>query len=410
MRPTRTGLLVAGGAVGLVVLGRVLGLTELYAIGAAVGLLVVVAGLWVALRDLDVVVSRAVRPQRVHAGNPCTVEVRIRNRGRFASPVLRLRDPVSGTTGADLLLPPVARAASHQVAYRLPTTRRGIVTVGPMSLELTDPFGLATAPNRAAPAVDVTVLPRVDDIAPLPRSTGPDPDGTAETGSLGRAGEDFAALRPYVVGDDMRRVHWPSSARTGDLLVRQHDVPWQGRVCVVLDLRRQANDAEVLERAVSAAASILRAHLRRGDHVRLVTTTGVDSGYGVGRAHLDGLLEYLAVAERSQRGSLGVALEVVERGASGASVLVSGRPTDGDLELFERAGPAVTVRRVVRFDGDALTTTPRRTQVVGVAPGRPFAEVWARATSGDGRPARLAPRRRGTSSGGRGRPRPAGTP
>jgi len=388
VRPTRTGLLVGVAAVALVLVGRFLGLPELYAIGASLGLLALVCGLWVALRQVDIAVVRSVRPSRVHAGGPCTVEIEVRNRSRRATPVLRLLDPVSGTAGADLLLAPIAMRRTTTVAYRLPTARRGIVTVGPMHVAVGDPFGLATTHDRAAPAVEVTVLPRVDEIPPLPRSVGPDPDGTAETGSLGRAGEDFAALRPYIVGDDMRRVHWPSSARTGELLVRQHDVPWQGRVCVALDLRRQASDAQTLEHVISAAASILRTHLRRGDHVRLVTTTGVDSGYGVGAAHLDGLLEYLAVAERSSAGTMRVALELVERGATGAVVLVTGAPSDADLDLFERTGVAVSARRVVRFDGRARTTTARRTQVVGVGAGEQFAVAWTDATG-------AAPVRRG---------------
>ncbi len=381
MRPTRAGLLVALGSVALVVGGRVLGLTELYAMGAAVGLLAVVCGLWVSLRRIDIVVTRSVRPSRVHVGNPCTVEIEVRNRATHQTPVLRLLDPVTGTAGADLLLAPIGVHRTTTVAYRLPTTRRGIVSVGPMQVAMADPFGLASTRNRAAPAVDITVLPRVDDIPPLPRSVGPDPDGTAETGSLGRSGEDFAALRPYIVGDDMRRVHWPSSARTGDLLVRQHDVPWQGRMGVVLDLRRQSTDAETLEHAVSAAASILRTHLRRGDHVRLVSTTGVDSGYGVGSSHLDSLLEYLAVAQRSSAGSLRMAMELVERGATGAVVLVCCSPSQADVELLERAGSGVSVRRIVRFDGADRRTTARRTEVLGVGPAESFADAWTEATS-----------------------------
>lgn len=384
MRPTRSGLLVAVVSAALVLVGRVLGLTELYAIGAAVGLLAVVCALWVALRRLDIVVTRSVRPSRVHVGNPCTVEIQVRNRSGRATPVLRLLDPVTGTAGADLLLAPIGLRRTTSVAYRLPTTRRGIITVGPMQVAMTDPFGLASTRNPAAPPVEVTVLPRVDDIPPLPRSVGPDPDGSAETGSLGRSGEDFAALRPYIIGDDMRRVHWPSSARTGDLLVRQHDIPWQGRVCVVLDLRRQATDDVTLERAVSAAASVLRTHVRRGDHVRLVTTTGVDSGYGVGASHLDGLLEYLAVAARSNTGSLHMAMELVERGTSGAVVLVSGTLTGADVELFERTGSAVSLRRLVRFDGAARATTPRRTEVLGVGAGEEFASAWTESTSASG--------------------------
>ena len=185
MRPTRTGLLVAIASAVLVVAGRLLGLAELYAIGAAVGLLALVCGLWVGLRRLDIVVTRSVRPSRVHVGNPCTVAIQVRNRAGRATPVLRLLDPVTGTAGADLLLAPIGLRRTTDVAYRLPTTKRGIVTVGPMQVAMSDPFGLASTRNPAAPAVEVTVLPRVDDIPPLPRSVGPDPDGTAETGSLG---------------------------------------------------------------------------------------------------------------------------------------------------------------------------------------------------------------------------------
>lgn len=367
------------GAIALVIVGRFLGLTELFAIGAAVAMLVIVCGIWVARRDIDIVVARSVRPSRVHMGNPCTVEIEVRNRARRSSPVLRVRDPVTGTAGADLLLAPIGLRKTSTVAYRLPTNRRGLLTVGPMTIEISDPFGLAASRDLAAPEVDVTVLPRIDEIPPLPRTVGPDPDGSAETGSIGRVGDDFAALRPYVIGDDLRRVHWPSSARHDDLLVRQNDVPWQGRICVALDLRRGAHDADTLERAVSAAASILRTHVRRGDHARLVTSTGTDSGYGVGASHLEGLLEHLAIVERSGRGSLHTALELAGRSASGALVVVTGRPSEVDLDAIESVSPTLTFRRVVRFDRRERGTH-RRTEVLGVPPSEAFADAWTEAT------------------------------
>ncbi|WP_436795639.1 DUF58 domain-containing protein [Actinospongicola halichondriae] len=386
MRPTRHGLLVAVGAAGLVAVGRFLGLPELFAIGAAIAMLVVACGLWVSTRAIDVVVARSVRPSRVHVGNPCTVEVQVRNRGRRTSPVLRLHDPVTGTAGADLLLAPIPLRKVAKVAYRLPTTNRGLVTVGPMMVEVTDPFGLTTARNRASGPVEITVLPRIDEIPPLARTVGPDPDGGAETGSLGRVGEDFAALRPYVIGDDLRRVHWPSSARTDDdLLVRQDDIPWQGRICVVLDLRRENHDVDTIERAVSAVASILRTHLRRGDHVRMVSTTGVDTGYGTGASHLDGILEYLAIADRSGRGTMHGALDLAERGATGALVVVTGRPSGPDLDAVEAIGPSISLRRIVRLDIADRSSTSRRTQVLGVPPGASFADAWIEATPSSGR-------------------------
>lgn len=396
MRPTRQGLLVLAGSVALVAVGRFLGLTELFAIGAAVAMLVVVCGIWVARRDIDLVVARSVRPSRVHMGNPCTVEIEVRNRAMRSSPVLRVRDPVTGTAGADLLLAPIGLRKSSTVAYRLPTNRRGLLTVGPMTIEVADPFGLATSRDVAAPEVAVTVLPRIFEIPPLPRTVGPDPDGSAETGSLGRVGDDFAALRPYVVGDDLRRVHWLSSARSDDLLVRQNDVPWQGRVSVALDLRRANHDADTLERAVSAAASILRTHIRRGDHARLVTSTGTDSGYGVGASHLEGLLEHLAVVERSGRGSLHTALELAERSASGALVVVTGRPGEADIDALDSVGPTITFRRIVRFDRRERSTH-RRSEVLGIAPSESFADAWTEATP-VGRRGRARRSRSGTAA------------
>lgn len=378
MRLTRQGWLLAIAAVALVAAGRFLGLVELYAAGAVAALLVTACSLWVGLRRVDLSVSRSVRPHRVHVGGTCTVELRIRNRGLRTTPVLRAHDPVTGTAGADLLVAPIDLRATSLAAYRLPTANRGLLTVGPLVIEVYDPFGLAVSRLPAAPAIDVTILPRIDDIAPLPRTVGPDPEATATTkGTLGRGGEDFAALRPYVVGDDLRRVHWPSSARSDDdLLVRQDDVPWQGRVCVLLDVRRATNDVDTLERAVSAAASVLRTHARRGDHIRLVATDGTDSGYGAGGNHLDALLEYLAVADRSSTGSLRHAIDVVESGATGALVVISGKPAATDIDAISRVGIRLSRRRIVRLDVGGRAQLGRHTEVVGVPPGTAFADVW----------------------------------
>lgn len=382
MRPTRSGLFVLGASAVLVLAGRVLGLPELFAVSSALGLLVVACGLWVWSRRLDISVTRTVRPHRIHVGNPCTVDVHVRNRHTSRTPVLRVRDPVTGTPGADLLLPPIWPHQNLTVSYRLPTDRRGLRTIGAMRVEITDPFGLARTADVAAPEIEVTVLPHVDDIEPWPRSVGPDPEGVTETGALGRAGEDFSALRPYVPGDDLRRVHWLTSARTDELLVKQHDLPWQGRLCVVVDQRRSASDDAGFERVVSGAASVIRAHLRRGDEVRLVTTDGADSGYGAGAGHLTALLELLAVIERSARGSLTDALEVASRGATGSGIVFSAQPATADLDRVDRLGATFQRRRVVRFDVSARTTTDRGTEIVGVTASESFAAAWSATVSG----------------------------
>lgn len=380
MRITRTGVTVVLAAVVLFVAARSFGLVELFVMGVAVAALVVVAALWVRFRSVDVAVNRTVRPRRVHAGDPSTVEVSFHNRLR-TSPVLEVHDPVTGTRGADLLVAPQNPRASAKASYRLPTRRRGVVEIGPMTVTISDPFGLWRSTTPVSSRDEVTVLPAVVDIAPMARTIGPDPDSGTHRGSIGQRGEDFAALRSYVVGDDLRRVHWPSSARTDDdLLVRTDDVPWHGRIVIVLDLRRHVHDDVVLEAAVSAAASVVRSHIRRGDHVRLLTTSGYDSGYNTGGAHFGAILERLATVEAGPQGGLHASVDAAGHGGSGALVVVSGRPSPEDLATVD-AVSAVPSRRVVCFSNEGLWVTPHGTVVLSSEGSDDFVAHWSRAES-----------------------------
>jgi uncharacterized protein (DUF58 family) len=299
--------------------------------------------------------------------------------------VLRLREAVTGTAGADLLLPPLDPGAASMASYRLPTGRRGIVHVGPLRVVVTDPLGLSQASVEAAPRVDVTVLPRIDDIQPTPLTTGHDPlSGALQLHALGRAGDDFYALRSYVVGDDLRRIHWPSTARHDELLVRQQEQPWQGRTTVLLDVRRVAHDPESLEDAVSATASVLAVAGARRDLVRLVTTDGADSGYGSGTTHLHALLEHLAVVNASGAASLRTMLDVVQRDGQGVLVIVIGHTAAHDLGAVERLRMRFGLVAVVRV-GEPTAGRPGGPTANGSAVtvtcgnGTPFAEAWNQA-------------------------------
>jgi uncharacterized protein (DUF58 family) len=327
------------------------GITELYVFGAAALVLVLLAVLYVNLTRLDLEITRTVHPARVHAGQTSRVEIRLQNLRRSATPLLRLRDPVSGTEGAELLVPPLDRNAVAAASYRLPTDRRGIHRVGPLEVVVGDAFGLVRSSTEAADAVEVTVLPRIDEIEPVPFTLGHDPlAGSLQPNALGRGGDDFYALRPYVVGDDLRQIHWPSTARHDELLVRQQEQPWQGRTTVVLDLRRAAHDADSIEVAVSAAASIINANSQRNDLTRLVTTDGMDSGFGIGRAHLGSMLEHLAVVQAAGMASLKAMMEVLKEGSGGALVVIVAYVPGDELNAVIRLGRRYGSLTVVKID------------------------------------------------------------
>jgi len=382
---TRSGWGMIGLTIGMLGAGRILGVFELYILGGAAAGLVLVAALYVGLVRLRLRVSRQVRPFRIHAGSPARVDLELQNRGR-RTPVLRIRDAVTGTAGADLTTGPLRRDEVASAAYRIPTERRGILGIGPLTVEVTDPFRLASVQVRGAERTELTVLPRVVSIVPPPYTVGRDPHGAADSpNSLGRVGDDFYALRYYTVGDDLRRVHWPSTARVGELMVRQHELPWQGRTTVLLDTRLGDATDDEFETAVSVAASVIESCARRHDLLRVVATDGGDSGFAAGHAHADAVMEYLATAHRSGHGTLHGALTNLRRSTEGGALIAVGAalgPSDVDAVLRLRSHYGVTY--VLRAASAAPQSGARiggtDSNVLNVAHLAEFADDWNRIT------------------------------
>ena len=375
---TTTGWSVAIGSLALVVIGRLLGIFELFLVGAGGAALVVAAVIRIATLRLRVDVTRELVPPRVHAGSPSRVELQVRNRSGLRTPVLTLRDPVGRGRSARVVLAPMAKDQSVRAAYRLPTERRGLLRVGPMAIEVTDPFGLASSTSEGAGVTELTVWPAVDDVLPLPHTTSDDPlAGSDHPNAMASQGDDFYALRPYVVGDDLRRVHWKSSARSEELLVRQDEMPWQGRATVILDARRGAHSDESFERAVSAAASVVLACSRRHFLVRLLTTAGDDTGFGAGGAHIEGILERLATVQLSEEGRLLAVLAALRRaGSGGALVAMLGGRAVQDVPAVHQLRTTHPSTTAVRFVVGRLDREVPSTGELLVDDDAPFADVW----------------------------------
>jgi uncharacterized protein (DUF58 family) len=381
--------------VALVVGGRILGCTELYALGAgAAAALIAACSVLVGPAACDLAMRPDRAPPKVHVGSPSRVELRGPEPARRRSPVLTLCRPGEGHPRGRAQLAPLA-VGEPGSAYRLPTTRRGLLEIGPLEVTVERPVralpGLAP-PARPGPSSSSTRTWTRSDPSPTPRATIPRRAPPAEP--LGRAGEDFYALRPYEVGDDLRRVHWPSTARHDELMVRQDELPWQGRTTIALDVRSVAHARETFEVAVSAAASLLTATARRADLVRLVTSAGTDSDFGAGADHLEAIMEHLAVVTAGPDGSLRQMVEVLGRATTGgALVVVLGDPPDDDLRAVTGLRPRYGSCTVVTVDPAcpapgagpgpvAAARAPRApaapgTGTVRISAARPFPDVWS---------------------------------
>jgi len=347
--------------------------------------------------------TRELHPAKVHAGSDSRVELAVVNRASRRTPVLLVRDPFDGgRRQARFLLAPLVPGEVARAAYRLPTHQRGVFSLGPLDVSRGDAFGLATSSVTVASGTELTVYPRVDVIAPLPHTIGHDPyAGADHPNAIGLMGEDFYALRSYEVGDDLRRVHWPSTARTGDLMIRQDEMPWQGRVTVVLDTRRRAHTPESLELAVSAAASILSASWRRRSLVRLATSDGFDSGWAAGAAHTEAVMEHLAALQSSKSDRMADVLAGLRRSGNGGAVaLVTAGASGDDLDAAARLRTRFGSVHLVVFDpsswdaqltarhtsSSTASTAGRRGGVIRVTSDAPFAQQWNEAMARTTRP------------------------
>ena len=296
--PTRAGWGVLSAGLVLIAAGRIIGGMEFSIPGAAGVVAVTGAVILRRIRPSQIAIVKQLTPPRVPAGEPARVDLEIINRAPMRSPLIRLHDAVTGTRGVHLSVASLPVGGSTRGAYRLPTTRRGVLELGPTRIDDIDPVGLARRSHHLASTVRLVVHPLIEAIPVRRVPAGDDPLlGEELRRSLGLSDEEFDGLRAYAPGDDLRRIHWPSSARHDELQVRQFRPPRHGRLTVAIDTRPPGDLTEALDITTSIAASIAASVLTAGDATRVETTDGRSTAFVHGIAQLDPVLEFLALLE-----------------------------------------------------------------------------------------------------------------
>lgn len=209
--------------------------------------------------------------RRTVVGHPVTAGVRIAGKGRrplWGSRVeVRLGDGI-----VELRLPPRRASGAASREFTVPADRRGVVVVGPVRTVQGDPVGMFRRHKEWTDTIEVHIHPET---VPLPStSTGliRDLEGNP-TRDLTASDISFHALRDYRPGDERRHIHWKSTARTGQLTVRQFEETRRSHLVVAFGLHAgDYADGDEFELAVSAAASIGLHAIRDGRELTMVTS------------------------------------------------------------------------------------------------------------------------------------------
>jgi uncharacterized protein (DUF58 family) len=311
--------------------------------------------------------GRSLTPARTPAGQEARVSLRIDNVSRVRTGLLMLEDRVPYVLGPRprFVLDRIEPRGYREVSYRVRSDLRGRYPLGPLQLRLGDPFGLCELTRSFTAADLLTVVPQVQALPPVKVLGEWSGFGDSQARAVALAGEDDVVPREYRHGDDLRRVHWRSTAKYGELMVRREEQPLRHHATVLLDTRRRGHrgsgPASSFEWAVSAAASVALHLLDRGYEVRLLTDTGEQttaSGSpasasahttdGGGTTEAAGLvLDRLAVVELSDGAGLSRAEDVLRLGGEGLLVAVLGALDDEQLaqlsRLRRRTGSAVAL-------------------------------------------------------------------
>ncbi|MGF7237465.1 MAG: DUF58 domain-containing protein, partial [Frankia sp.] len=326
--------------------GLLLGELDLVRIGVLLLILPVVAATMVARTRYRLACSRFLDSPRLAAGGSATVTLRLNNVGRMKTSVLLIEDEVPSRLGARtrFVLDRIEAGGRRDLSYPLQGSLRGRYQVGPLTVRLSDPFGLCELNRSFRDRDELIVSPAIE---PLPRlrrmGAALMPDGHSR--SAAASGDDDTATRTYRHGDDLRRVHWRSTARAGELMVRREEAPRSSRATILLDSRASAwsgdGPTSSFEWAVGAAASVASAVARSGFAPRLVLDTGREK---IGSAAAFGpLLDELAVVMPTDGTTLAPALARLRTGApAGLTIALLGRMTLADAALIARARPAAS--------------------------------------------------------------------
>ncbi|MGI9644353.1 MAG: DUF58 domain-containing protein [Ilumatobacteraceae bacterium] len=277
---TRQGFAALFAGIAALFVGRVFGVIELYVIGA--GFLVATVGsfLFVQARRPKIEATRWIHPSVLVAGDTGRVDLHLNHRGSVRSTPFELAETVSRAGAPDhvarLAVGSLTAGATSTAGYQLPTSVRGIIELGPLQIESRDPLGIARRRAIVAGLDSVIVAPRTS-LLEVPQ---------LGQGTLGRllliqarrlGPGEFHSLREYVQGDEPRSIHWKASARSEDLVVKEHTVEGLRRCTVVLDADRKSyRDDAGFERAITAAASLVHSADFAGLTTRFVTGGGVD--------------------------------------------------------------------------------------------------------------------------------------
>ena len=369
--PSGRGIAVLGAGIALWLTARIIGSPGMEVVGIGLTALPLLAGAFVWWGRTRIDVHRRLDDVRVPPGTRVTVQLEVENRSAAPTSFLLVEDRQPPTLGrsARLVVSGIPPRGSQRVSYTVLPQTRGRYRLGPLSVDITDPFALTRQRLEFDERDELLVTPEIEDLLGGSDGAVGQSFGASRARQLFRTGEEYYTMRGYQEGDDLRRIHWPSVARTGALMIRQDESAKRANGLVFVDTRAQAlgqSHSQAFERAVSVGATLGVMMARRGFSLRLGTAEAPAAAVTEDR-----FLDALAGITHAQARSIGPALSHLRAAASAETTLVfvSSPPAPGELTTLIRSGAGFGPKLAVLIYPVEPSSLPpeRRAQLEGRA-------------------------------------------
>ena len=391
MSLTARGWAVLGGGIAWCAVALVIGQRDLWWPGLFLFLLPVASRLLLTPGSGRMSVVRRLEPSRVSVGEKVRVQLELDPRSISLGGVARVRDRLPSALGEARWFGFAAGLGLWRqvISYELRPAWRGRHRIGPLDRNIADGLGLARSTSTIAGQSELLVTPAVEPLSNLRDASGV---GLATDTTLlrtGLGGTDDVLIREYHQGDDVRRIHWRSTAHAGQLMVRREERAWDPSATIVIDNRARGYSTRThddrLEWAVSAAASIALHLLGDGFDLSIVTADAhVLSPHRVGSGREAMVLDHLADLVPDRAHTLREALAACNRGADGQlQVAILSRVDQTDAAALAEASRhgrscwALLLASSPQLDAaQAATIRAAGWRCVIAGPGTPVAAAW----------------------------------
>lgn len=343
IRLTSRGLALLSTGAALLIAASFTGLRALAWPGGLLIGLVAAGALLAAFSARQPRVRRRLLPDRLAAGAPVrvTLDLERDSMGAGAWSVVEEKVPPELSGAAALAVPSGWGRLRSLQTYQLGTHVRGRFPVGPSVWVTTDPLGLATTRRQLSGTNLLTVTPAIHALGGALRGAGAGLSGESAHRRSSLLGADDALIREYRPRDEMRRIHWPSTARTGSLMVRREEHAWEPSALILLDNRSESHTGvgsrSSFEWAVSAAASIGVHLLDAGYDIALVDAGGNSPAAVEGDSVREALLDHLTDARLGNAYELAGAIGPGDRARGQLLIAVLGRLSHADAITLTNA-------------------------------------------------------------------------